>query len=83
MICDEIVPPAEMDAAIARNAEQMIRAGLVSAAANRKGLRLGQEPVDLFRQYMAVYSRQQALCCYDPRLIENLAMSWQPQQRRM
>jgi thioesterase DpgC len=82
-ICDEVVPAGEMDSAIARNTAQITRAGLTSAVSNRKGLRVGQEPLDLFRRFMATYARQQSLCLYDPKLIDNLERSWQPQQRRM
>lgn len=83
MICDEIVPPAEMDAAIERNAEQLVRAGMTSAVANRKALRVAEEPLSTFRRYYATYSRQQSLCLYDPKLIDNLEHSWKPDSRRM
>jgi thioesterase DpgC len=83
MICDEVVPAAEMDQAIVRNAEQMVRAGFTSTVSNRKGLRVGQEPLDVYRRYMATYSRQQCLCLYDQKLIDNLEHSWEPQRRRM
>ena len=45
MICDEVVPYAEMDQGIIRNADQMVRAGFTSTVSNRKGLRVGQEPL--------------------------------------
>jgi thioesterase DpgC len=83
MICDEVVAPEDMDAAIARNAAQMVRAGATSTASNRKALRVAQEPLSEFRRYMAVYGRQQCLCVYDHALIDNLEHSWQPQRRRM
>jgi len=83
MICDEIVPSAEMDAAIERNALQMVRAGITSAVSNRKALRVGQEPLSIFRRYMATYARQQSLCIYDPKLVENLEQSWKPGRRHM
>lgn len=83
MICDEVVPAAEMDASIKRNTEQMVRAGLTSAASNRKALRVGQEPLDVFRRYMATYSRQQSLCLYDQKLIDNLEHMWEPERRQM
>lgn len=83
MICDETVASDKMDEAIARNTEQMVRAGFTSTVSNRKALRVGQEPMDVYRRYMAVYSRQQSLCFYDPALIGNLEHSWRPQQRRM
>jgi (3,5-dihydroxyphenyl)acetyl-CoA 1,2-dioxygenase len=83
MICDEVVPYSEMDEAIKRNTDQMMRAGFTSAVSNRKGLRVGQEPLDVYRRYMATYSRQQCLCLYDQKLVDNLEHSWEPQRRRM
>ncbi len=83
LICDEVVPTSEMDAAIERNALQLVRAGMTSTVANRKALRVGQEPLSAFRRYFATYSRQQSLCLYDPKLIDNLKHSWNPGNRRM
>ena len=83
MICDEVVPAGEMDAAIERNALQLVRAGMTSAVSNRKALRVAEEPLSVFRRYMATYARQQSLCIYDPKLIENLEHSWNPGRRRM
>ena len=83
LICDEVVEAADMDGAIERNTKQMIAAGFTSTVSNRKALRVGQEPWDVYRRYMAVYSRQQAFCFYDQALISNLEHSWQPQKRRM
>jgi (3,5-dihydroxyphenyl)acetyl-CoA 1,2-dioxygenase len=82
-ICDEVVPDGQMEDAIARNAAQMVRAGFTSTVSNRKALRAGQEPLPVYRSYMATYSRQQCLCMYDQALMDNLERSWQPQQRRM
>jgi thioesterase DpgC len=83
MICDEIVAPDRMDAAIEENAAQLVRAGFTSAVSNRKALRVAQEPISVYRRYMATYSRQQSLCFYDPKLIENLEKNWDPRRRRM
>jgi thioesterase DpgC len=83
LICDEIVPTGKMDAAIERDAQQLVRAGMTSAVANRKALRVAQEPLSEFRRYYATYSRQQSLCLYDPKLIENLEHSWKPDRRHM
>jgi thioesterase DpgC len=82
MICDELATADRMDAAIENSAAQMMRAGFTSAVSNRKALRVGQEPLSVYRRYMATYSRQQSLCLYDPRLIDNLEHSWDPRQRR-
>ncbi len=83
LICDEIIAAGEMDAAIERNALQLVRAGMTSAVANRKALRVGEEPLSVFRRYYATYARQQSLCLYDPKLIDNLKHSWNPGNRRM
>ena len=83
MICDEVVPAGEMDAAIERNALQLVRAGMTSAVSNRKALRVAQEPLPVYRRYVVTYARQQGLCLYDPKLIENLNHSWNPASRRM
>jgi len=83
MICDEVVPAGGMDAAVEANALQLVRAGMTSAVSNRKALRVAEEPLPVFRRYMATYARQQSRCLYDPKLIENLEHSWKPGTRRM
>ena len=82
MICDEIVAPGEMDAAIEKTIEKMSGSGVVSAAGNRRAFRAGQEPLDVFRRYMAVYAREQAQCHFSPALIANLEKYWNAQNRR-
>jgi (3,5-dihydroxyphenyl)acetyl-CoA 1,2-dioxygenase len=83
LLCDEVLEANEMDAAIKRNAAQLVGSGVVSAAANRKAIRLGEETVDEFRQYMAVYAREQARCIYSAALIANLERNWNARQRRL
>ena len=70
MIADEVVAYEQMDKAVEENTSQMIRAGFTSAVSNRKALRVAQEPLSDYRRYMATYARQQAMCVYDPKLIE-------------
>jgi thioesterase DpgC len=82
-ICDEVVPAAGVDAAVEANAAQLIRAGMMSAVSNRKALRVAEEPLTIFRRYMATYARQQSRCLYDQKLIDNLERSWKPNTRRM
>lgn len=82
LICDEVVPSAEMDAGIERNAKGLVRAGFLSAVSNRKALRVAQEPLSAFRRYMATYARQQVQCFYDPALLANIEQHWKPQTRR-
>jgi thioesterase DpgC len=81
-VCDEIVPEAEMDAAIERLIALLTDSGVVSAAGNRRAIRSGEEPLDQFRRYMAVYAREQALCHFSPALIRNLETYWDAANRR-
>jgi thioesterase DpgC len=81
LLCDEIVPPGEMDPAIARTVEGLTSSGVVSAAANRKALRVDQEPLDTFRRYMATYAVEQARCHLSPALIRNLEQHWEAKRR--
>ena len=82
MICDLVVPPGEVDAAVARAVEDFTGAGQVSAAGNRRAFRVGEEPLDTFRRYMAVYCREQAYCHFSPALIANLEKHWNAAQRK-
>ena len=83
MICDLIVPPGEMDDAVARVVNDFTGSGVVSAAGNRRAIRVGEEPLDLFRRYMAVYCREQAYCHFSPALIANLEKHWNAAQRKI
>jgi thioesterase DpgC len=82
MICDEIVPPQGMDEAILKIVDKLTGSGVVSAAGNRRAFRAGEEPLDLFRRYMAVYAREQASCHFSPALIANLERNWDAASRR-
>ncbi|HXW23464.1 MAG TPA: enoyl-CoA hydratase/isomerase family protein [Xanthobacteraceae bacterium] len=82
LICDEIAPADAMEAAIARVVDGFTSSGVVSAVGNRRAFRVGEEPLDLFRRYMAVYVREQAYCHFSPALIGNLERHWNAQQRR-
>ncbi len=81
LICDEIAPSSSIDAALDRVIDGFTSSGVVSAAGNRRAIRVGQEPLDLFRRYMAVYAREQALCHFSPALIANLERNWNAQNR--
>jgi thioesterase DpgC len=76
LICDEIVAPEDMDAAIERTVTMLTSAGAVGAIGNRRAFRVGVEPLDLFRRYCAVYAREQALCHFSPALVSNLEQNW-------
>ena len=81
LICDEIAPPSSIDAALDRVVDGFTSSGVVSAAGNRRAIRVGQEPLDLFRRYMAVYAREQAYCHFSPALIANLERNWNAHNR--
>jgi thioesterase DpgC len=82
MICDEVVAPDEVDAAIARVIDRLSTSGVVGAIGNRRAMRLAVEPFDLFRQYAAIYAREQARCHFSPALIANLEQFWNAQSRK-
>jgi thioesterase DpgC len=82
LICDEIVPDGAMDAAINRVVSGLTSSGMASATSNRRAFRIAQEPLDMFRSYMAVYAREQAFCHFSPALISNLEKYWNAQNRK-
>ena len=81
LLCDEVVPPGEMDRALEARIEALTNSGLVNAAANRSALRAGQEPLDTFREYMATFAVEQARCHLSPALVRNLEVYWNARER--
>jgi thioesterase DpgC len=82
MLCDELVEPGGMDAAVEAIAARLTNSGVVSAAGNRRTLRVTTEPLDLFRRYYAAYVREQAWCHFSPALVANLERFWDASKRR-
>jgi enoyl-CoA hydratase/carnithine racemase len=82
LICDSIVAPAAMDAEVQRFVDLLTSSGMVSAASNRRSFRASEEPLDAFRRYMAIYTREQAHCHFSPALIRNLETNWNAANRR-
>ena len=83
LICDEIAAPDEMDAALDRVIAGLTNSGAVSATANRRAFRIGEEPLDLFRKYFSAYARDQAYCHFSPALIANLEREWNAHNRKI
>lgn len=81
LLVDEVIEPGEMDRAISSRVAELTSSGLINAAANRRALRIGQEPLDLFREYMATYAREQAYCHLSPALVSNLEQHWDAAER--
>ena len=72
-----------MDDAIARvvdSLDQCRRRQRRSATAARSAS--AQEPLDLFRRYVAAYARDQAYCYFSPALISNLERNWDAHNRK-
>jgi (3,5-dihydroxyphenyl)acetyl-CoA 1,2-dioxygenase len=83
LLCDEVVAPAEIEAALAARIEALTDSGLVNAVANRRAIRIGQEPLELYREYMSVYAREQAYCHLSTQLVSNLERNWDAKRRRI
>ncbi len=81
LICDQVVEAGDMKAAVEGVIESFLNSGVVGAAANRRAFRIGQEPLDLFRRYVAFYAKAQAHCHFSPQLIHNLERFWQAAER--
>ena len=82
LICDAIVQPDQMDAALSRVVDGLANGDIVSAVANRRAFRVAQEPIGKFLNYAAVFAREQAYCHFSPALILNLERHWNAQDRR-
>jgi thioesterase DpgC len=82
LVCDYIVAPDAMDFEVDRLVNHVTGSGVVSAAGNRRALRIAEEPLDAFRRYMSVYAREQAHCHFSPALISNLEKHWDAANRR-
>jgi (3,5-dihydroxyphenyl)acetyl-CoA 1,2-dioxygenase len=82
-ICDEIAPAGRLDEALSLIIDGLTNSGIVSAVGNRRQFRIGQEPLDLFRRYLALYAREQAYCHFSEGLIANLERHWNAASRRL
>jgi thioesterase DpgC len=83
LIADEVVGQGAMGGAIERAATELTSSGMTSVVANRRELRVAQEPLGSFRRYMSGYARDQAACLYSPALIDNLERNWDARRRRL
>jgi thioesterase DpgC len=81
MLVDEVVSADELDDALAARIESMTDSGLVNAVANRRMMRIAQEPLQLFREYFSAFAREQAHCHLSPALVANLENYWNAAER--
>jgi thioesterase DpgC len=73
LFVDETVPADAMDGAVRAAAEHLDHPAV---GANRRMLNLVEEPVDLFRRYLAQYAYEQACQLHSPALISTLERTW-------
>ncbi len=83
LLCDEVVEADEVDVTLTERVGALTDSGLINAAANRRAIRDGAEPLDLFRSYMATYAREQAYCHLSPALVRNLEQHWNAHERTL
>ncbi len=83
LIADDVIAQGAMGAAIEHAATELTSSGMTSVVANRRQLRVAQEPLATFRRYMSGYARDQARCLYSPALIDNLERNWDARRRRL
>jgi (3,5-dihydroxyphenyl)acetyl-CoA 1,2-dioxygenase len=81
LICDEIAPADKLDTALAQAIDGLTSSGIVSVVGNRRQFRVAQEPLDLFRRYLALYAKEQAYCHFNDGLIANLERHWNARSR--
>ena len=82
-LINEVHPRDELDAALQTVVDNAVGSGMVSAAGNRRALRVQMEPLDVFRRYMATYAREQAYCHLSEQLIDNLERHWNLKSRKL
>ncbi|MGW2228792.1 (3,5-dihydroxyphenyl)acetyl-CoA 1,2-dioxygenase DpgC [Streptomyces formicae] len=67
LICDEVVAPADIDAAVEAAVEELSAPAVV---ANRRMLNLAEEPPAVLRGYLAEFALHQGLRLYAPDVLE-------------
>jgi thioesterase DpgC len=81
LICDYVVPRAELDEACDAAVRRLADPGAVSLSANLRALREGEEGIDELRRFLAAYVDDQARCMFSGELAEKL-QSWSARRSR-
>ncbi|MER5883648.1 (3,5-dihydroxyphenyl)acetyl-CoA 1,2-dioxygenase DpgC [Streptomyces sp. NPDC001941] len=79
LLCDEVVPAADMDEAVERAVREL---GSPAVAANRSMLMLTEEPLDLFRGYLAEFAEVQVARAYSDDVMAKVERRWQQSRTR-
>ncbi|WP_372024020.1 enoyl-CoA hydratase/isomerase family protein [Tistrella mobilis] len=82
LLIDRVAEPGGLETAIDEVAADLVDGGVVSIAGNRRAFRVAQEPLDLFRAYLATYTREVAVCHLSPALVANLERHWTGRKAR-
>ena len=82
-LVNEICSRNDIDLQLQKCLQRITGSALVSAAGNRKSLRAGEEPIEVFRTYMAQYAYEQAFCHLSPQLVQNLEFHWKASDRSL
>ncbi|GAA3716142.1 (3,5-dihydroxyphenyl)acetyl-CoA 1,2-dioxygenase DpgC [Streptomyces tremellae] len=78
-VCDEVVPADRMDETVERAVAAL---SAPAVAANRRMLALAEEPLDLFREYLAEFAVAQAERAYAPDVLDKVERRWRERERR-
>lgn len=73
LLCDEVVDPRDMDAAVEAARELLDNSAVV---ANRRMLNLADESPDAFREYFAEFAAEQSLRLYGEDVLDKVRRSW-------
>jgi thioesterase DpgC len=79
LLCDEVVTTEAMDEAIERAAREL---DAPAVAANRRFLSLAEEPLDLFREYLAEFAVAQVGRAYSHDVLAKVERRWQQSRAR-
>jgi thioesterase DpgC len=74
LICDEVVAVQDMREAIDRAVREL---GVPAVAANRRMLTLAEEPLDVFREYLAEFASIQVVRAYSEDVLAKVERRWQ------
>ncbi|WP_241002483.1 (3,5-dihydroxyphenyl)acetyl-CoA 1,2-dioxygenase DpgC [Streptomyces sp. CB01881] len=77
LLCDEVVPAEGMAEAVERAVREL---SAPAVAANRRMLSLAEEPVDLFREYLAEFAVAQSVRAYSDDVLQKVERRWQRAQ---
>jgi thioesterase DpgC len=80
LVCDEVVPSAGMAEAIDRAVRDLSAPAVV---ANRGMLTIAEEPVDLYREYLAEFAVTQAGRAYSADVLAKVERHWQGSRARV